>query len=200
MSDWSVFVPWVYILIVIHLGAFWVIYHYKLKPQDRSKLPVEGKSIPMETDAWVWKSLSLFIVIISIWLQPYHPFLSESATLFIIISIYILIRQKKLDYITITDRAIIIEAKDEQIVFDRIVSIKFGGDFMEIWSKSFVQHYHEFTERELKENWELFKKELLLIAKNKEWITITTTTKSPPKEAQPPKSSPSPESETHTDK
>lgn len=200
MTDYSFFVPWAYILVVFHLAAFRVIYQYKLKPEDKSRLPLEGKSIPLETNIWVWKSLSLCILITSIWFQPYYPFLSESATLFILISMYILIRQKKVDYITITDEAITIEAKDEQIVFDRIVSIKFGGDFMEIWSRSFVQHYHEFTERELKENWELFKKELLLTARNKEWITITATTKSPPEEVLPPRSFPSPGSETHTGK
>lgn len=200
MTDTGLFIPWIYVLVAIHLAALWVIYHCLLRPKNKQKPVVEEKSFPFETEARPWESIFLIIVVGAICFKPYHQFLSESATLLTLLSMYLLSRQKKTEFIKIAREALVVEAKDKEILFERIISIKFAKDHIEIWSKHFVEHYHEFTKHELKENWDLFKKELLLAVEGKDWITITTTAKSQATTTQPPRSSPLPESETHTDK
>lgn len=199
MTGQEVFVPWIYILIVIHIAAFWVIYLTWLRPKDHSIPPAEGKSIPFEKEAWEWVPISLLVVLGAIWFKPYHRYLTESATLFTMVSMYLISIQKETGYITITDRAMVLGEEKGQIMFKRMLHIKIATDHVEIWSKSGIQHYHEFTKREFKENWNHFKKELLLATQDKDWITITSTIKSPESAAQLPRSSPLPESETHTD-
>lgn len=189
MTDTGVFVPWVYILVAIHLAALWVIYHNLLRPKNKQRPVVEEKLFPLETGAWAWVSASVFLIIVvgAIWFKPYHQFLSESATLFTLLSVYLISRQKQTKFIKITKEALVVEAKDKEILFERMISIKFAKGHIEIWSKHFVEHYHEFTKHELKQNWDLFKKELLLAVEGKDWITITTTTKSRQAEALPPR-------------
>lgn len=205
MSDWDIHVPWIYVLIFIHVICIKITYnsirsHRKRVRFDTTELAKGSFPFKTKEPNWIGPLIFFLSLIAYIWDAEYHQVLTESTTLFSVIGLIAALSKKDLDVVSISPEAIKTQDNSQNIRFERIRSIKFAKDHIEIWSKSIIQHHHEFTQDRLGENWDDFKKELLVATQGKEWITILTTILSPPGAAQPPRSSPLPESETHTDK
>lgn len=205
MSDWSIHIPWVYVLIFIHVICIKGTYNSirsRRKSVKSDTAELENGSFPFKTNQPNWLGPLIFFPLITwcVWYAEYHQILTETATLLLVVSLIAALSEKSLNVISISSETIKTPDNNKNIPLKRIRSIKFAKDHIEIWSKSLIEHYHEFTMDQLGGNWDDFKKELLLAAQAKEWITISTTTISPPAATPPPRLFPLPESETHIDK
>ncbi|GEM_PF-5384709 len=205
MKDWSIYVSWYYLLILLNIGMVIRIGQWFFKQRHIREVVVNQESpgvfrFKSRQPDWVQTAIYFTAFPMALWAIEYYPVLTESTTVLYLIYMFLFLKQRKLGIISLDAEAIKTSEGNQDIHFKRIKSIKFASDHIEIWTKSLIQHYHEFTEPELGDGWEDFKKELLLAVRDKDWITVTTTVKSPESAIPPPRSFPSPESETHTGK
>ncbi|GAB5526650.1 MAG: hypothetical protein Roseis2KO_45220 [Roseivirga sp.] len=178
--NWLSDMPWFYVLVAIHVmflrRLFDLIIHKGKAPPSKKKV-----FALKEYNRWQ-KPFGLIIYLVltlgliaGTWTIGYHPFLSESATLIWVLAVADSLRHKSQYAFSIDNTGFETPDKRNPIAFKRVISVHFGNNYIEIWSKYIIQYRYELHKNQLGEHWEDFRSTLYEAVKSQDHITVTTT-------------------------